>query len=239
MFFLFFMLDFVITLGQESRVHHGLAVRSGHLSTNLRRKQSFEVLVLNYVSVLVNDSNCDQVVVLVDLVHDGAHDVKSVAVFDHIAVVLASTFAVHSLLVSPLLVTHVGVGCREGSCVAELPVRLLATCNYEVFSLLSDLVSNFLDDFFAEDVFVKNAYYLRAHDVPLTITFNLLHVEARQLILEIFLFVFVDSDLNSDQTGLFTLLNVEEEVALNLKFSQVHALDAFDAIALVEQVQIF
>lgn len=47
------------------------------LLLDARRQESHEILVSNDLTILVDDSNRNDVIVSVDLVHQGAHDTKT------------------------------------------------------------------------------------------------------------------------------------------------------------------
>jgi hypothetical protein len=103
--------------------------------------------MLDHISVLVDDCNCNEVVILVDLVHYGSHDVKTVSVLNDVTIVLTRAFACSWLLIS-VLIAHVRVCRSKGSSIAKLSVGFFTTCDNEVLGIFPNLIADFFDYLF-------------------------------------------------------------------------------------------
>jgi hypothetical protein len=68
------MLNLVFAFRQKPIFCSWYTIRSLHRPTS-RGKQAFEVFVRNKITLFVDDSDCDQIVVLVNLVHQSSKNI--------------------------------------------------------------------------------------------------------------------------------------------------------------------
>jgi hypothetical protein len=176
------------------------------------RQKSHEITCLHKLTILVYNAHCDDIVVGINLVHDGAHDVVSLAVLDDLVVLLAASFLGLLLMIHVVVVACLG---GEGSSHEKFAVDFLGFGNDKGLSLLLDLLTNLLDELFDQQLLNQEFNDLCTKNVPLIgRALRILHVEAHQEVLEIRLFGLVDGDVDIDQTGFLALQDIQVEVVL-------------------------
>jgi hypothetical protein len=106
--------------------------------------------------------------------------------------------SINFLVCKSLLIPHCWINCSERSRVAQLFVSLLAPTYHKVFSFFFNLVPDFLDDFSLKNLLEKDSNNFRSHNVPVAISFNLLHVKAFKVIFEVITFGLVNADVYFD-----------------------------------------
>jgi len=77
-----------------------------------RRKKSHEVTRLHKFAILIDYSNCDNIIVCVNLMHDSTHNVVALTVLYNLVVLLAASFFGLLLMIQVFIITSL---CREGS----------------------------------------------------------------------------------------------------------------------------
>ena len=148
--------------------------------------------------------------------HDSAHDDVSLAVFDDFVVLLAtSSLGLFLLLVALHILTRADFFGRERSCHEKPAIVLLALGDDKGLSLFLDLFAQLFDQLLGEQLFDKKIDNLCPQNVPgVSLAFRVLHVELHEEVLEVVLLNLVHSNVDSDQTSLLALKNVQVEVIL-------------------------
>ena len=148
--------------------------------------------------------------------HDGAHNDVSLTIFDNLVVLLAtSSFSLLLLLITLHVLTGADFLSRERTSHEKPAIVLLALGDDEGLSLFLDLFAQLFDQLLSEQLFDQKIDDLRPQNVPrVCLAFRVLHVELHEEVLEVVLLNLVDSNVDSDQTSLLALKNVQVEVIL-------------------------
>lgn len=175
-----------------------------------RRQEPHEVSRLRQLSILVYDSYCDDVIVLINLVHNCSHDTISLAVFDDL-IILPSTSSLSLLwlLVSLHVFTKTWFLSSESPCHEQFAISLFALCYDVSLDLVFYLFSELLDQFPDEQFFNKQVNDFWSKNVPLVrLTLRILHVEWHEERFKILLFDSVNSYVHCNQASFLTLENI-------------------------------
>ena len=148
--------------------------------------------------------------------HDGAHNDVSLAISDDFVVLLAtSSLGLLLLLVALHILTRADFFGRERPGHEKPAIVLLTLGDDKGLSLLLDLLAQLFDQLLSEQLLNQKVDNLRPQNVPrVCLAFGVLHVELHEEVLEVVLLDLVHSNVDSDQTSLLTLENVQVEVIL-------------------------
>ena len=198
-----------------------------------RRQQTNEILVRHQLTIPIHNSNCDYIIVGVDLVHESSHDVESFSIFDQFRFNLFALFSrdFFDWFVSALF----RILRDKGPSHEQIFVNLFAAANYKCFSLVFDFIPQFFLDFTHQELVYKDVDNLFSHDVPWICGF-LNHVQIIKEFFKVFQLFFFHLDFDRDLTCLFTLQNFKIHIALGSQISQRHILDKLYSVTQIEQI---
>ena len=191
-------------------------------------------------SIFINNCNCNDIVVGIDLVHESSHYTDSVSVLNQLLLLLFASLI--SLLFNIILevTMHSKAFSGERPSHQGLFVGLFASSNHKAFSLLFYLCSKFFYDLFDKKLFNQHVDGLSAQDIVLvSVALRILHIKTLQEVFEIVKLSLFHCNFDCNQASFLTLQNVEEKIILIAQLIQWHLLYKFDTIARMEKVQVF
>lgn len=199
-----------------------------------------EVLMSYKLTILVDNSNCHNSVVLINLMHKCTHDHKSFSIRNDILfLILLSLLACLLLL---LLTVFISFSNREWSNQKLLSINILALLDNKVLSFFLDLVLNFFYNFLLED-FNKILKNLLTHDIKIFLWLVNRQVVFLKHEFKLLLLIWIHQDINFNQTCLLILQNIQVQITLLFRYitqlMQWFLLDVFDSVTWMENVEIF
>ena len=116
------------------------------ISTFTWTRKTHKVPSLHQLAVFINDSNSDDIIVGIDLVHDSSHDADTFAIFDNLVVCLPSRTLCLLWFMLEAISLPLLLRC-ERTCHQQSIIDVLALSNNKCLSLLAYFFSQLCNQF--------------------------------------------------------------------------------------------